>query len=824
VMSFLMRQSRNFMIRVILVLLASYAVAGVFLLGNTDVHASVKVIGKKAAVKVIGNKKVTSDIIKGRVRVSLDEEDWTAEVDDSIKKLYRTGLFANVGIVRAHDKLIVRVVENPQVNSVVFKGNQLLDDEMLSSLVDLKPGDFLSDTMLRTKVRNLLEVYRRHGQYGATVTIGKKSIPGGFVDIVFKIKEGPQSVIARIDFVGNRVFSSSKLKKIIVSRETGALGFLRLTDTYNPSVLEYDKGLLTKFYARNGYPDFQVTTTSGALDRSTGRAFVTFSLSEGDYYTLGKVGLQTSISSDKKSLRKLITTKTGDPYNADKIQETVKALTAEAVRRGKVFASVRVRSIRDYSKKTIALTYYLEKGNRVYVNKINVLGNTFTRDYVIRSAFDIVEGDPYNPGQVDAAVLRLKRMGWLADINVSPKLSERPGFVDLLVQVKEKEKYGQLSAGISYDMSAGLGAQGGIFHTNVFGLGQTARLNATKATATSKLSASFADPSMLGSGIPVQVVLDRSLSSSTRPKYSDTGHSFAVKFNLPLVSNWFLKTGWSLSRRVINVDSDDDDDSTETTTTTTVLEDVSKVTVLGDGSMVTKTTDEDKISGLSYMFRRLIKEGPRTSSGPFVGIIWNSTNHALFPTAGSYAGLEFAVAGLGGDAVYLKTTANLRYYYELSERLNLIAEFHGRAGHVIGGSGGVHPVDNFVLSDDVIRGFVSKGIGPVNTSKGADALGGTAYWAASAGLRAPVPGVPEEVDVYFTAFVDTGHLFGVDPAVMKALNEKVMHRNTVRASYGVGLVFSTPFGIMKAYYAVPLLKDRADLTKSFNFNIGGSFF
>jgi outer membrane protein insertion porin family len=752
------------------------------------------------SVVVRGNRRIETETIRSYITVKPGRSYAASDVDESLRALYATGLFSDVKIAREGGALVVAVVENPIINKVAFEGNKRLNDEQLGTVAELKSRSFLSQTKLQSDVQRLLEVYRRSGRYRATVEPKIIDLPESRVNLVFEIDEGDKTAVSRIDFVGNKAFSDGRLRDLVKTRETGLMGFLRSTDTYDPDRLNSDQELIRRYYLKNGYADFRVVSASADLDRDRNVFFVTFTVDEGDQYRLGDVDVQSSLSQiDPASMKRVLRTKPGDVYDADAVEKTIEDLVVEASKNGYAFAQVRPRAVRDYATKTISITYYVDEGSRVYIDRINIRGNSRTRDYVIRREFDLLEGDAYNRSLVNRAERRLKALGYFKEVKITTEPSATPDRVIVNVDLEEQST-GEIGFGAGYSTTDGVLGDVSIGERNFLGRGQYVRASVQRGASQSGYSFSFTEPYFLGQRIAAGFDIFRKVyeAKSSHP-FDESTTGGAIRATLPITEKFSVGASWSVYQRKIEIP--------------------------------TKYLDNDRDNGeASLAYKMLVGADGKDSSlysVPSINFVWNSLDSMQFPRDGIYAKLQFDFAGAGGDVTYLKTTAEARYYKELSADWGLIGMLRGKAGYINGLGDDVRVIDNFTVGGETIRGFASNGIGPRDMTLDKNlapydvAIGGTGYWAATAELNAPIPGLPDEFGLYAGVFADVGMVFGVEDSVKAVAS--VVEDNTVRSSAGVSIIWRSPFGPIRGDFALPITKGKYDETQVFRFSGGASF-
>jgi outer membrane protein insertion porin family len=377
---------------VCLVLGAIVSSVGVVSLAARSAHAQTV-----TTIVVQGNQRVEADTIRSYFRAGPNGRLDPFQIDEGVKALYATGLFSDIQTAIQGGRLIITVVENPVINRIAFEGNKKVKDEQLRAEIQSKERGTLSRPVVQADVARLVEVYRRSGRFDITVEPKIIGLPNNRVDLVFEITEGPKTGVKSIDFIGNRAYSSYRLKEVIKTSETGILAFLQTSDIFDPDRLEADRELLRRFYLKHGYIDVRIVSAVGEYDPNRRGFVITFNIEEGEQYRLGTVDVVSNIRPlDVAMVRPRLRAYPGDIYNAEAVEKSVEDMTIEAAKHGFAFASVRPRANRDAERRLVNLLFTIEETQRTYIERINVRGNTRTREYVVRREFDLTEGDAYN--------------------------------------------------------------------------------------------------------------------------------------------------------------------------------------------------------------------------------------------------------------------------------------------------------------------------------------------------------------------------------------------------------------------------------------------
>ncbi|MER8672472.1 MULTISPECIES: outer membrane protein assembly factor BamA [unclassified Mesorhizobium] len=745
-------------------------------------------------VEVSGNQRVDADTIRNYITIKPGKAFSSADIDDAVKALFGTGLFSDVQINQVGSTLVVKVAEYQVVNQVLFQGNKKLKDNALAVAVQLKPRGTFSQATLDSDVEAVKAAYRRIGRDDATVTTQIMDLGDNRVNVVFNINEGGRTKIAAVNFVGNSAYSSRRLSDVIATKRSSFLSFVLRDDVYDEDKLRADQESLRRFYYNHGYADFQVVSAVGELDDTTNQYTVTITVQEGDRYTFGDVSVESTIPEvDSKALESVVQTHKGDVYNAKDVEDTIIALTEKVAGSGYAFAQVTPRGDRNFENHTISVVYTIDQGTKAYVERIEIRGNDRTRDYVIRREFDVSEGDAFNQVLIQRAKKRLEALDYFEKVDISTVPGSEPDQVVLVVDVVEKST-GEFSIGAGYSTggeTAGPSVEGSVAERNFLGRGQYIKVSAGGGKNSRDYSLSFTEPYFLGRRIAAG--FDIFQQTRNYSDYDSETLGATVRFGLPITDNISTQLAYNIAQEKYKYDDD---------------------------CLTSGTYDPSKCD-VSAAIREGIDESPWIKSSVSLGLVYNTIDDMKSPHEGIYATTTVEVAGLGGDAKFVKVTGRGTVYQTLSEQLDLVGLISGGAGHIAGyGDNGLRIFDQFKSSDRMIRGFEYGGIGPVDIATG-DHLGGTTYFNASAEAQFPIPVIPESFGVRGAVFADAATLYGskIDtPGVTQASVDMKL-----RASVGVGLLWSSPFGPIRIDYAMPVKKEKTDDVQEFNFGMSSRF-
>ncbi len=468
-----------------------------------------------ASIDVQGNRRVEAATIRSYFRPGPGGRLGAYEIDEAYKTLFGTGLFQEVNIRQAGGRIIVTVVENPVINRIAFEGNTRVKDDQLKLEIQSKERGTLSRAVVQSDVQRIVEVYRRSGRYDVSVVPKIIELPNSRVDLVYEIREGSKTTISSIEFVGNRAYSSWRLKDVVRTTQTNILSFIQSTNIYDQDRLEADRELLRRFYLKNGYIDVRIVSAGAEFDPARNGFIVRFMIEEGEQYRVGTVDVRSNVRAvDPGLMRAKVRTSPGDVYNAEALEKSVEDMTIEASRQGYAFAQVRPRADRDYEAKRVNLIYTIDDGQRLYIEQINVRGNTRTRDYVIRREFDVAEGDPYNRALINRAERRLRNLGYFKEVKIATEPGSSPDRVIINVQVEEQST-GEFSIGGGYSTADGFLAEVSVGERNLLGHGLYAKASLQYGQYSSGYTLSFVEPYLLGYRLALGVDLFSRLQKPT---------------------------------------------------------------------------------------------------------------------------------------------------------------------------------------------------------------------------------------------------------------------------------------------------------------------
>jgi outer membrane protein insertion porin family len=761
--------------------------------GDLSAHAQ----GVIQNISVEGNRRVEPETVRSYLTFTAGDVYDPAQIDESLKALFATGLFQDVRIRREGSTVVVVVVENPIVARVAFEGNREVEDDTLASEVQLKARAVYTRARVQADVQRILDVYRHQGYYAAAVNPQIIKLDNNRIDVVFEINEGPTTKIRAINFIGNEAFSDSQLRFVISTTETNLLSFLKSTNIYDPDRLSLDRELLRQFYLKNGYADVRIVSATADLDRDGRGFFITFTISEGERYRFGNIDVESALPSlNVDALRGAILTRTGRVYNAEKVEKTVEALTIEVSQQGYAFGQVRPRFERDEASHTMGIVYVIEEGPRIYIERINIVGNFRTEDKVIRREFRLAEGDAYNRLLVEAARKRLRALGFFKTVDIDTDPGSAPDRVVLTVKIEEQPT-GELSFGAGYSTSEGVIGDISVTERNLMGKGQYVRLGFSGSLSRAQVDFSFTEPRFLDRNLAAGFdAFYKTVDFQSVASFSETDAGGDVRLGFPIADNTQLGLRYKFENEDI-------------------------FNVQNNASLAVKqAAGSVNVSSLGYT------------------VAYDTRNLPQAPTSGVFASFSQDFAGIGGDVDYLRSVVDARGYYPITNKITLVGR--AQAGDILGWGGqDVRLTDLFFKGDETVRGFQRAGFGPrdacaspitgdrlPHNTCSRDSLGGQLFWATTAEVRFPFPYIPDNLGIQGAVFVDAGSLWDPSQLAINAVNQEgsfIQNSSQVRLSTGFSIIWQSPLGPLRADFAQALLKADFDRTELFRFGASTNF-
>ncbi len=816
-------------------------------------------------INVVGSQRIEPDTVRSYIRLRPGRPYSNELLDDAIRDLLETELFADVQIRDDGGNLTIEVRENPVVNRIILEGNKRIKEEKIRPEIKMAPRQIFTRSKVRADVARIIELYQRQGRYAAVVEPKMVVLDQNRVDVVFEISEGPKSKVRQINIIGNEKFSDGKLRNEMATKQSSAMSFLGSKDSYDPDKLAYDQSKMRQFYLTNGYADFRVVSASAELTPDKKDFIVTYVVEEGARYKFGDVTVESDLR-DFKPNAALIPTKKGDWYNAKQVEDTVERLTESAGLFGYAFAEVNPDFERDKDKLTMTIKYKIEDAPRVYVEKVNINGNTHTMDKVIRREFRLAEGDAFNSFQVKRSSDRIQSLGFFQEkLEIEQKPGSAPDKIILEANVEEKST-GELQLSAGFSSLERFILNFSIQERNFRGKGQVLRASVNYSTYSKSVELGFTEPYFLDKNIAIggdifrrdQNSFNYGLNNERNTTYQQITTGGQIRVGIPITEFWSFAGRYGLN-----------------------FDDVSL-----DKTLYYFNNQCDVLIAGRYLCDAI---GKRTTSSIGYSLVFDNLNNRVRPSAGQRLIISQDFAGLGGSVKYLRTSVNADKYWRVMGNFILNIGIEGGYIHPFGSTSGstgdkVRLTDRFYLGEPQIRGFDIRGVGPrvvrqdwdfttsaLVTDRNNvidDALGGRAYYLGRVELEIPLGSGAKELGLRPSLFMDVGSVFGVkrpqltqigfftDPAdnTVKlicrnsttgatefssaanttcssgftlfpgAFNEQFLGDTwKPRLSVGIGVNWNSPFGPFRIDLGKALIKRDGDDTKLFTFNVGTQF-
>lgn len=660
------------------------------------------------------------------------------------------------------------------VASVLFEGNRRFPDSQLLAMVDMSASGIFSQQRLNADIESIRQAYDRDGFNSISVSARTEQTADGRVRVIFEINEGERAGIAAINFTGNNSIGAGNLKGAMLTKESGILSWLLRDDTYDEQKMAIDRERIRLYYANRGFPDAQVNSVA-EYDASRNAYFINVTINEGQKYEFGDVGIETSINGlNTDVLRGTVRTGQGGAYSVTDLQKSIEDMAYEATAQGYSFADVRARLDRDVATNTFNVTYLVDEGARIYVERINITGNVKTRDFVIRRELDFAEGDPFNRSMVVRGRNNIDALGYFSKVEMSTAPGSAPDKVVLNINVEETST-GEYGATAGYSTTDGILGELSLTERNFLGRGQYLRASIGASQSGRTFDFSFTEPRFMGLKVSAGVDAYHRINDENSTSYYGTEATGGqLRIGVPLTSALNAQFFGGFERKVIK-----DTDGTYTST------------------LVTNGQEFNKA---------------------FIGytLTWNGVDDVNDPTEGLYA--TFTQQYIGWDHNLLRSEARARYFVPLIPDSGIVASVRGQAGVINSlGGGAVHAVEAFTPGSQLIRGFESRGYGPRLAS--GEYLGTTMYAGISGEIEFPIPGLPESYGLSGAvwadaAWIDSTNLPGNPGTVAATSNDQPL-----RTSVGASLIWDSPFGPLRGDFAHVLNKSTDDRTQLFQFTI-----
>ena len=728
---------------------------------------------KATEIRVEGSQRIEPETVRSYISITVGDPITPKAMDDALKKLFATGLFADVVVSQQGTAVVIRIVENPIINRIAFEGNKRITDEVLTQEVKLRPRLVYTRSRVQNDVQRVIDVYRRSGRFSATVDPKVIQLPQNRVDLVFEIKEGPITEILKINFVGNKKYDDGRLREVIRTKESAWYRFLTSDDNYDPDRLTFDRELLRRFYLSKGFADFRVVSAVAELAPNRKGFFITFTIEEGERYRFGKIDVVAALRDlSPEQLREHIDAKEGDWFDNNLVEDVIGKLTDVVGTLGFAFVDIRPQVVRNRPEKKINVTFRVQEGPRVFVERIDIKGNVRTIDPVIRREMPLVEGDAFNTSKIRRARTRIQNLGFFEKVDVTNVPGSSPDKTVVNVTVTEKST-GEISFGAGFSSSVGPIGDIGIRERNLLGRGQDLLLKLQLSADSSEIDLKFTEPYFLGRRLRAGVDLFNT-SRDFKDESSFERKSYGGGLRLGYEITEKISQGWQYT-----ISHDDVRD------------------VADDASLAIKE-----------------QEGSSVKSEIGQTLTYDGRNSRVDPTEGFLARYSIDFAGLGGAVKYLRNRVRASQYFPFTE--DITGSLSGSVGYIFGLDQETRIIDRFFLGGRNLRGFADFGAGPRDAATD-DAVGGRWMYTGTAQVTFPL-GLPSELGIRGRVFSDIGSSGDADTDLGSIQDTK-----SLRVAAGFGLSWKSPFGPVAIDISQAIKKEEFDDTEVLRFDFGARF-
>ena len=726
-----------------------------------------------SSINVDGNKRISSDTIVSLSKVQVGSAYSPTQLNSALQSIKKSSYFKTVDISIVNNILNINVIENPTINSISFEGNKTLSDINLNELITSKQRQTLLISQVEKDTDKIATAYADTGRISAIVTPKVIELSDNRVDLVFEITEGRITEVEKITFTGNRVFSDLRLKGVIATKQAGIFRRFIKSDTFVKDKLDYDIDLLRNFYINKGFIDFEVQS-SVELTREKDAFLINYNIKEGQKYIFSEIKFDTSkLNIDEKSLVKINRIKNGSKYDRRRVTKLIDEIDIYLAKNGfSFFEPVPVVSRNDENL-TMDVEIQINETRKVFVERIEVEGNSTTLDEVIRLQFDFVEGDPFNRRKVLEAVDKIRGLGFFSNVETSTRNGSAPEKIIIEVKLTEKPT-GSLGIGAGYNSSDGTVATFNVNERNFLGKGQTVKLDLSTSKIEKQTELGFEDPSFLGRNLLAGISFGQTSTTPSSVPLSTDKLYFEPKIGFPLSRDSKLTIEYSFDQ-----------------------EDV-------------------KLTTASNLVSPLIRDdvGKKNKSALIFIYSLDKTNSVVTPTAGYDFRIIQELNGLGGDISFSKTNLNFRTYRTIL-RDDIILSSNLSSGVIVGSDASL--MNRFTLGGDRLKGFRNQGIGPYDSTYDTH-LGGKMYTSLSLEASFPI-GIPEEYGIYGGVFLDTGSLWGLDNTDSGRIDDS----SEIRSALGFSIFWESAIGPLRFNWSSPIKKETNDVTENFRFTIDTRF-
>ncbi|MGR3662127.1 MAG: outer membrane protein assembly factor BamA [Paracoccaceae bacterium] len=731
-----------------------------------------------SSFRVEGNRRIETSTILNYIQIDANTEVTAGELNDAYQAVVGTGLFESVEFSPQGGRLVIRLVEYPTINQINVEGNKQIDDDRAAEIITSKPRRVFNPAQVERDAAALTKAYQEQGRFSSIVTPKIIRLSDNRVDVVFEVVETRNVEVERISFVGNRIYSDSRLRRVLASKQAGLFRRLIRQDSFVEDRVAFDRLLLSDFYQDRGYVDFQVLSVASEFSRERNAFFVTFNVREGQQFRLGKITVISEMpeanAADFLAVNKL---RTGKTYTPTTVDRTISRMEVLALRQGLNFLRVEPRITRNARDLTLDVEFALVRGPRVFVERIDIEGNATTLDRVIRRQFRVVEGDPFNPREIREAADRIRALDLFAVSDVDARVGSAKDQVIVNVEVEE-QLTGSLSFGGAYSITSGIGITASFVERNFLGRGQLLSVNLNFGLDNGVVGFRFAEPAFLGRDVTFALTADYRQTEYTYTDYDTQTYLFRPSFEFPIREFGRLEVRY--------------------------------------------TFKNDKIFNVSALSSPILlreeKLGSRSSSGFGYTLSYDTRGSGLSPSSGLLLQFGQDLLGFGGQVRQLRSTVTaLAETRVMNEEVAVRAVFEG--GVLVGQGAPTRLPERFMLTTSTLRGFKPVGVGPRDlTVANKDALGGNYYAVARFETEFPI-GLPEEYGLSGGLYLDVGSIWGLDDT-NGGLVDDTMH---LRAAIGFAILWDSALGPLRFNFTKALLKEKYDETQIFELTVSTQF-
>ncbi|QTP63921.1 outer membrane protein assembly factor BamA [Candidatus Liberibacter africanus] len=729
-------------------------------------------------IKIRGAVNVSKQIILSHIPITVGKSFSEEDLDSSVKNLYAIGYFSNVKINVVNSVLIINLVEKQIINHLFLSGNDNLKDDNLRLLIHSRDSFGYDEYTVKDDVRIIKEAYASRGYLNVVVNVKKYSISPTRINLTYAIDEGFKTTIDSIRFKGNNSYSQARLKSVISLKTSGFFLFGE-EDVYSKERMSYDEESIRKFYYDRGYAAVKVSSRA-FFDKAKNSYSILFDIDEGRIYRVGNITIKSTLQDfTKDMLLSLVQTRSGDVYDPRKIEESTENISKNLFFKGKYFVRTNSRINRDFAKGIVDIEYIINYDSPLYIERIEIEGNSQSHDSVIRRELDFSEGDPISLAMIERAKRRIMATGYFSKVNILKLPANVEDRVVLRVIVEQLSS-GSIGLSTNYTVNEGTGIEGFIADNNFFGRGYRARISlGVGHYRLRNYVFSFENPYFLGSRISSGFDIRR--SSFMEGFLATEGKYGSVYFTFPITEK--ISTTSSYNYKALKYSS-------------------------------------SSMGEIHEIEKMLVNHGEFSGHSISQDIVYNTLDSQVIPREGIFMKSMYDYAGLRGDSKYHLIKYGASYFNLLSDNYDIVGSLKFGYSRVIPVDKNLQVFDQLSTSSDVLRGFADRGIGPrVNGY----AIGGNTSFSASASVSFPMPIINPQVGLRGVFFVDSATLYGNDFHLDISKNKLEGNDSFWRVATGAEIAWDSPIGAISLYYGIPLRKQSYDTTMRWGIQIGNRF-